>query len=376
MKINSRNVFGLTLPLLFFLCNAADPNASEKNLESIVNFNEVLDESTPSQFASHNFKAYFNQNALKKEQALLKERHQVQESRTVIFQKSFLKYVKEVYNSRNYANVLSQDASHIVQFLELSNELNLGTDLVYVCLRLFYNKIKACELVDDTMLAQVLSTMPQLLERHFVENQRHDHFSDLTFLQKHFEGILLGRFTQHLSEFQQKPDTFMSSLATELAQFVKQQAEQIKKQQQSTEKKERLRSIVIRFFDTTLSKAIWNPKAPEGIWKSFTGIANGLQLLGNHAVLDQMDDLDDLLWTLNHRFCFFLDLTGTSLPTSFYEEVEQDLANRSIFFLEYKEQDEGIMSKKDHLLEALLQGKAKALAYEKKGYLSMPVIKQ
>jgi hypothetical protein len=83
-----------------------------------------------------------------------------------------------------------------------------------------------------------------------------------------------------------------------------------------------------------------------------------------------MDDLDDILWSLMHRFCYFLELTGSVLPLEFYGEIEHDLTNNLVFFLETKEQDEGIITKKETLAQALLQAKTKAYAYEKMGLLT------
>ena len=112
----------------------------------------------------------------------------------------------------------------------------------------------------------------------------------------------------------------------------------------------------------------------QGIWESVLRIANGLQLLGVHGILDHMDDLDDLLWSLVHRFSFFLDLAGSSLPVSFYEEIESDLAAKVVFFLEAQEQDETIKTKKTILLEALIKAKAKAIAFEQKGIFTDQLI--
>ena len=82
-----------------------------------------------------------------------------------------------------------------------------------------------------------------------------------------------------------------------------------------------------------------------------------------------MDDLDSLLWELTYRFNFFLDLSGFSLPLNFYEEVEKAIEEKTVSFLESKEQDEGVKSKKEIFTEKLLQAKTKAYAYYKKGIL-------
>lgn len=348
------------------LCNQQPIEQSDKNLSDIIDLEQALDE-TPSQFACQSFKDVFEANSV--ERSIMNDRPIAAESKTSIFQKSFIKYVKEIYNKRNYANILSQDGSHILQFLDLSNEMNLGPETVYVCFRLFYNKIKACELIDDTVVLQILNPLPSLVGRYFVSENTQDFHTNLSIISKNIENILLTKFTDHLIDFQNEPESFVSKLATELTLYYQKEVETIQKQHMKEESVNRLREITIRFFDTALGKVIWDPSMHVNIWESFISMGQGLGQLATDNILNHMDDLDDLLWTLVHRFCFFLDLTGTRLPLSFYQEVETDLENGAVFFLEYKEQDEGITTKKETIMHALVQAKTRALAYEKKGIL-------
>lgn len=368
--INSPWVLSLStiVFLLSPLCKGHEAPQADQNLKAIVDLEETLDQSSPAQFAANTFRDFFQAR-----DPNIKDRYQDQESKTSKFQKTFINYIKTKYNRRNYANALSQDCTDILQFIDVSNEMSLSADTVYVGIRLFYNKYKATELIDDTVILQLLENIPPALERHFASEQESRDSYDLAYAKKHLESLLLAKFTDHLADFQASPDTFLSSLANELAQYYQQEMSRIKRQHHRIETLERLRHVVIRFFDTALGKTIWNPKGQDNIWKSFVSIAQGLQLLANHSVINHMDDLDDLLWTLNHRFCFFLDLAGAALPTTFYKQVEHDLENRSVFFLEFKEQDDGIATKKEILAEYLIQAKARAIAYEKKGIITTPM---
>jgi hypothetical protein len=355
------------------MCKGNEQNPqNDRNLKEIVDLDEVLGERTPAQFASQTLKdLFYSHDTVSRD---LQSRPLTEESKNEAFQKSFLRYIKEVYNRKDYALALSQDATHITHFLDLSNEMTLDTSTVYVGMRLFYNKFKAAELVDDHVIAQLLESIPTSIERHFTDDLAPHATTDLTFIKKHIESTLLTKLTDHIKEFQATPDSFLSALAEELALYCKQQVDGVQKQAVRIETRERLRQITFRLFDTILSKAIWDPKSNEGTWKSFTGIANSLQLLGNHGIINHMDDLDDLLWTLTHRFCFFLDLTGAALPVSFYHMVEHDLEHKAVFFLEFKEQDDGIVSKKETLAEALLKAKARSIAYERSGIIATTTV--
>lgn len=367
--------FSFVLFVSVFMLNqlgkGTNTQPEDQNLKGIVDLNETLDEMTPTQFAAQTLKDFFHTHDVTRD---LTQRPVTEESKNDIFQKSFLKFIKDVYNKRDYALALSQDPSHIIQFVDLSNEMNLETNTVYVGLRLFLNKIKEAELVDDTVITTLLESLPKALERHFTAQESQQATTDLSFIKKHIESTLLVKLTDHLNEFQTQPDSFISTLSEELATYCKQQIETVQKQSHRIETRERLRQVIIRLFDTMLAKTIWNPKTPENIWKSFCNIANNLQLLGNHSIINHMDDLDDLLWTHTYRFCFYLDLTGAAFPSSFYHKIEHNLENKSVFFLEFKEQDEGIISKKEILGEALLKVKARSIAYEKSGIIATTTI--
>jgi hypothetical protein len=331
-----------------------------------------LEQNTPSQLSTISIKYYFNNLNSPLNYLSDTTTKTAKKSKTAIFNQSLTRYVKEIYNSKYYANFISQNGTHVVDFLELSNELNLDVQSLYTCLRLFYNKIKSCELIDDTVVIQILEPLPILLEKYFeVEEYKPPTLETLT---KSIEKEILFKFTEHLQAFQTEPNQFITELSQTISKMAKEKLDAAAKAAEEKEMLERLRQIIIRFFETTLSKTIWNHLAYEGIWESVISIANGLQLLGVHGILDHMDDLDDLLWSLVHRFCFFLDLAGSSLPISFYEEIESDLASKVIFFLETPEQDEGIKSKKETLTETLMRAKTKALAFEKTGLFTDQLI--
>lgn len=318
-------------------------------------------EYTPAQICTYSIKSFFQECHFTD----YYQTRNVSRSKTAIFNQSLVCYVKEVYNSRQYPQLISQDGTHIVEFLELSSELNLNIQSLYTCIRLFHNKMKECEIIDDTVIIQILKPLPYLIGEHFDIKEAKPISSDK--LSKSIEKILLFKFTDHLQEFQDKPDPFLTELANEITEHTQKEFAKYKKAINKGILLERLRQTIIRFFENTLDKLVWDATTYEGIWQSVITIANSLQQLGNNGIIDHMDDLDDLLWSLTQRFCYFLELDGSSLPLSFYEEIETDLYSKVVDFLEAKELDEGIKTKKVFITEALMKAKAKAFAFEKKG---------
>ena len=65
--------------------------------------------------------------------------------------------------------------------------MNLSVDHIYVCLRLFYNKLKAAEALDDTVTTQLLNNLPILLKRHFNDEDETESKLDLSFIKKSSE---------------------------------------------------------------------------------------------------------------------------------------------------------------------------------------------
>lgn len=353
-----------------FLTEDINPLEVKEELDAL-----LREESTPLDSSVQHLRDFFATHDVSS--STLKSRHSTSTSKTTRFNESFLEYIKQVYNQHSYATYLSGNAAHIVEFLEIGRELSLNPEYLYVGTRLFYNKLKEAEIIDDTVPLQILPAFSKHLSTHF-DNQQEEAQpkENLDFIKKHTEEVILYKFTEHFNRFQNNPDSFIDELSHDLATFYHQQdAAKTQTRIKYDSKQEiltRLRQVTIRFFELTLSKTMWNTMQPETIWPSVIAIANGLQSLAQQHIIDHMDDLDDLLWSLVHRFNYYLELTGPDLPITFYEKIENDLINKSVFFLEAKEQDEGIASKKQILIEGLLRGKTRSMA-EKEGLFTRPL---
>lgn len=365
-----RSAFNVTLLLVASVliqqkcCCSPSPDATG-NVCSEATFENV----SPSSFAVKTFKDCLDVKGVENRFPT----YNAGDKKTEIFGQTFTKYIKDIYNQRNYAKALSQDPTHIIQFFEIGGELNLPSEAFYVGMRLFYNKIKECEIIDASMMIKLLQEMPAMLKRYFgQESVTGDIVADFTAMQKNVENIIIAKCTEKLPDFAEHPQDCTSQIAQELISFYRQQIDDVNRTIQRYEAKERLRCMIIKFIELALGKVMWYPKESNTIWTSFVDFSNQIQGLADHGLINHMDDLDDLHWSLVIRFSFFLDLMGSQLPLSFYEEVEQSLNKKTVFFLEFREQDEGIVTKKDLLLENLALSKIRALAFIKRGIISSP----
>ena len=79
-------------------------------------FKNYLNNETPSQFCVNTLRGFFDENFNH-----LNSRHHAEnaklESKTSLFNQSLSRYIKEEYNSIDYASRLSRDGSHFVEFL-------------------------------------------------------------------------------------------------------------------------------------------------------------------------------------------------------------------------------------------------------------------
>ncbi len=321
----------------------------------LVNFTEL----TPLEYSNMSIKYYINTENDQNCTNITKSN-----SKSSQFNRVLSKYVKEIYNNNSYANFLSQNGTHFVEFLELSNELNLDEESIYTCIRLFHNKIKSCIVVDDNVLNQMLDSMPELMERYFVKTRKP---FNLKLLKQSIDKIIMSKLSSYSQNLQMTENNLFNNLSKEIFKNTKKEFNAQKRESEDIYKRERLRSLIIKFIELTISKLIWNHKNYSNIWSSLLNISNNLLKLAEYKIIDHMDDLDDLLWSLVHRFIFFLDLVATQLPSEFFEEAENYILNGTVFFLELEEQDKGIKTKKEFFLQALIDAKTRSLAFREIG---------
>lgn len=291
------------------------------------------------------------------------------ESKTASFNEMLVRHAKRLCNS-GLCRVFPHDGRDFIDFWHTANEVNLDVFKAYECMRLFGNNIKSCEVIDNTVIEQILSPLSEQLSRYFDPISVNDE-DEVSIIQRDdVEDLLLGKFTEQLDQFQSSPDLFLSRLSNDIVKMVKSQMTIIKQEQEEKEFKEKLRMSTVRLLDTVLGKSIWYTQQHETIWSSFISVADKLHALGLKGIIDDQDYLDELWDSHTRRFVWYLDFKGQSLPISFYEQIEADLKNKVVFFLEAGEQDEGIVSKKEMIIKAVAAAKAKSIAYEKGGLIT------
>ena len=329
---------------------------SDKSIEAYLDINQ----GTPSQFATRALRSFFQATF----NAADPYRHSTAPSPKAAFNSSLKTFITREYNTPDYAQRLSRDSSHIVEFLEMCRDLKLDAESVYTGVRLFTNGMKRCEIIDDSVVAQVIQPLPNLLLPHFSTKKQPPR---LDLMVEEMENIMLDRFTAHLPQFQAEPDTFITQLSQQLGELAGSKVAAANKAAAKDAMVIRLRSQTKQLLETMIARMMWNPRNPKGLARSFITIGNGIVLLGEKGIFDHMDDIDDLISSLTTRFCYFLDLYGSVIPTEVHNQLLADLDDEAIFFLELDELDEGLTPKKTILAQHLISAKTRAMALETRG---------
>lgn len=292
-------------------------------------------------------------------------KNNVPESRTAYFNQSIIGEVKKIHNDRSIVPTLAQDGTYIHSFFQIASELNLNKENVLVGTRLLNNALKQCEFIDDSVIHQIMHPLPGFLEKYFDEESKKER--EQLELEQQIKNAMTINISSNLEDFIKNPEHIINKTATEIATMSFAKATEQQRALDEHDTQERLRQNVLKLIENILSKQLYNRHAPESIWPSVMKTAHDIYKLAVHKTIKDSDDLDDCYWTLTHRFCWFLDFVGSSLPVSFYKEIEEELNDGTVFFVELGEADEGIKTKKEFLTEAVAQAKVKAIAFTQHG---------
>jgi hypothetical protein len=125
-----------------------------------------------------------------------------------------------------------------------------------------------------------------------------------------------------------------------------------------------LQNSVVRFLEGAINKLVWSPHDKIDVWKSVKLIANKCELLYYYGIIGNMDDVNQLIWSLLYRFGYFIDCAGSQIKYSFYHTVRGEIKTQNFSFLNISEQEEWLTKKSDYLAKILTEGEIKSHAYD------------
>jgi hypothetical protein len=258
-------------------------------------------------------------------------------------------------------DMLPHNFSYLTNLLDFGKTTRKGRAYTERVLRVFNRLIKSTPYINAYAFSDMLETLPRLLEQDFVAHKsksflKNSSLLDLDMYDRFKESVnnlLYQNFLSDYDEFKKDPDDFLSALTTQIVDIVEEEVSI-----------DQLRHVLVRFLELGTSKLVWSPEDHEHVWTSVKKISNQLAKLVEHNVVEDIDDLDDMYWSLINRFCFFVDITHTSLDIEFYHSVQHDLNHGGLTLVELEEQESWLESKEDCLNRTIQSCKAKKLAYD------------
>lgn len=247
------------------------------------------------------------------------------------------------------------------QFIAYANVIEQPQMYLRSTFKLFSNKLKSCDYINPYQLLSILDQLfiqldsyvkPERVQSYLrnamlLEGNMFDRFQAVT------NNLLYAKFSTEYETFKQDPDLFLEHISHDITQIAQEEV-----------KIELMRQSLVRFLEISLSKLVWSPAEQEKSWDNVKRISNKLAFLVERNILTDVNDLDDLFWSLIHRYCFFLDITSGMMPSRVYQAIRDEISSQQLILLELEEQDDFVERKGHCLNRTLIQAEIKTRAQE------------
>jgi hypothetical protein len=259
-------------------------------------------------------------------------------------------------------DIYPYDQSLIIDLIKRTEHVAEPRVYLRGVLKLFINIAKGTQYIVSDSFNTVLEAFVELLPAYVATHKYQSYFKNqVTHQLDMFERLksinmhlLLHEFSVNYTNFRNDPSEFIDGLAEQLAAVAKEEMDIT-----------RLRFSLMTFLEVHLNKLIWAPDDQVATWELVKSLANNCALLVEKDILDDINDLDDLYWTLVHRYSHFLDLTHTLLNDELFTTIKRDVTQGNLLLFELEEQDSYIEKRSECLLGAVMFAEAKKKAFEK-----------
>jgi hypothetical protein len=268
---------------------------------------------------------------------------------------------KDLQDPRYRQDILPCNFSYPTQLLDYGIKSNQSPQFAYNVFSLFSKLLKGSEYVNAYSFSGFIAQMPDLLKSYFAgynpesSNQLilANDLDMLERLQRSVSSIVYTKFSQDFATCKTNPELFLEDLTKRIVMVTTQEVT-----------REQLRQIIIRFLEVGLSKLVWSPRDEEKTWELVKTISQNIASFMQYNIIDDLNDIDELFWTLVHRYRYFLELHSTDMSLTFYQKIKNDIINHKILLFELEEQEPFLQPKSACLLNTILAQEAKKRAYE------------
>lgn len=261
-------------------------------------------------------------------------------------------FFAQIFNRREYGtDFLPHNFGHFIQFLQYGKQMEQPTEFFDGVVRLFNTKLKASNCVNSAAFETMLIKSTPYLAEQFPK--------DTVPFWKKIKKLLWTNFKNQFSFLKKDPMGFFEDISEQI----------IKKVKIDITNPDKFRNTIVRFLNAGVDKLAWCPEDQLATWDSFKTIGNQITTLYEQGIINDSFDLNELYWGLVERYCYFLELAGSSLTIETCQKMKQDLASGRLKWLQTEEQEEGLETKTERLVLAFMETEAKARIY-KEGILT------
>lgn len=257
--------------------------------------------------------------------------------------------------------ILPNDFSHLSHLLAFGTANQQSSLYVQSVVKSFTNLIKRSQYINANAFSQLLQDLPAQLLPYFALPTARKYIVDSSLFDATFadrfqvtvNSMLYSKFSTDYDSFRQDPNAFLGTLSKSITGIAQEEMMQ-----------EQTRQSLIRFCEIALSKLIWDVAAHEQTWFTTKRIAEQLAQLLECNILDDTNDLEDLHATLLNRYCYFIDITATDMPSSFFTAIRNDLKSDNIVLFALAEQDGILEPKLAYMQRTLIEAETAAYRYQ------------
>ncbi len=271
---------------------------------------------------------------------------------------------EDLHKPQYRQEILPHNFSYMSQLLQHGSVSKQAPEYAQNVISLFSKLLKGSEYVNSYVFSDLIQTLPEHL-KHYLGSFHLESSgtlllsSDLDMLERMertISHLVFNKFTQDFDTCKTNPRLFLDDLSKRVFAATTQEVNM-----------ELLRQTLVRFLEVGLGKLVWSPKDPEQSWQSVKNISDRLATLMEQNVIGDLNDLDDLYWSLLHRYRYFLEIHGSDLSLAFYQKLKAEITESKISLLDLAEQESFIESKASCLLHTVLAQEAKKRMYDMPG---------
>lgn len=261
-------------------------------------------------------------------------------------------FLKAFNNPRYVKDRLPYSLDNFINFLRHGKQTQQGRDYMKATFCVWSPKIKQCDALSAAAFTEWLVELPALVDYLFVPETATTPQQKKQAVKK----VLYREFLSKFSVLSENPSMFFDNLADEVLNAADPDINQ-------GVSLEHLRQMIVRFIETCMNKLFWDP-SDKDTWANMKHMGDLLGRLKEQGIIKDVDDLNDLCWSLVHRVCHFVSYFGPELPMEFYEEVRKEIQNPSCILLTLEEQESLMETKRATLERAIIESVARIHAHQ------------